>query len=101
MDETQREEVVGARKAKKWRQEDLAKAAHLHVKTIRNMEAGKRVTPSTAAMVYRALGMPAPVPIYEKRVQNVMGMVGFALSSREGEERERLIDAITSLLVDW
>lgn len=49
------EEVRSTRKARGWRQLDLAEKALLDVKTIRNVEAGKRCTPGTYQQVFRAL----------------------------------------------
>lgn len=94
------EEVKSTRGAQGLTQEQLAEKAGIKsVRTIRNLEAGKPVSPATEAAVYRALGIPGPTPAWPEDVDVFLRMIGYRLSAMEDEERMDLMLAITRMAV--
>ena len=98
-DETRGIEVRQSRKAQGMRQEDLAEAAGVAVRTIRNIEAGKHVAPATATMIYHALGISGATPVWPAEVEAFLQMVGYRLTSVSDEKRWQLIHEMTRQLI--
>lgn len=98
--ETRAIEVRTTRKAQGLTQERLAKLALVSIRTIRNVEAGKDVDPSTVALVYNALGMKTPEPSWPEPVRTFLDMVGYALTAKDPTTRKRIISEITLLVIE-
>jgi len=96
--DTRAVEIRGARRAKGWLQSDLAKAAGVSERTVRNIEAGRSVAPATERLVYHALGMDRS-PTWPPDVETFLQMVGYRLTSADEDERKVLITRITHMLV--
>ena len=98
--ETRAIEVRQARKAQGLSQEDLAGRANVSVRTIRNVEAGKDVSPATVAVVYNELGMTTPTPSWPDDVDAFLHMLGYRLTSiRDEGKRQSLISDITLMVI--
>lgn len=103
MDEAERKElgieIRSMRKGQHLRQEDLAARAHVGVRTIRNLEAGKNVSPGTLGQVVTALGYKPQEPQWSEQVQAYLDMIGYRLSRLDDEARNALMDEITRAVV--
>ena len=96
--ETRAIEIRGGRRAKGWTQAELAAAAGVSERTVRNLEAGHDVSPATERIVYHVLGMDR-TPDWPPDVEVFLQMVGYRLTSLDGDERLALIARITHMLV--
>ena len=92
-------EVRTTRKTKGWTQEQLAERSGMKVRTIRNLEAGKNVAPSTMALVYTALGLGTGAPSWPADVDAFLQMVGYRLTSMEESDRLDMIARVTRMLI--
>lgn len=107
MDESQRQDVAAqvaeARKARKWTQEELAAAAGISERTVRNIEAG-RITPQ-AGKLGRVMDVLGLVPGRRKddrftpEVQVCLDVVGAWLMALPSEARMTAIRRLTSQIV--
>lgn len=83
----------------KMRQEDLAAKAGVSVRTIRNLEAGRKVDDGTLGQVINALGYKAPTARWPKDIQTFLDMIGYRLQRLDGPDRDRLIGEVTRVVI--
>jgi len=85
-------QVRAARKARKWKQGDLAKAAGVSIGTIQNLELGKRKTdPGNVIAIRQALDLEGDEVETRKTwpsdIQVIVNMIGQCLLGKSPEER--------------
>lgn len=101
-------EIRAARKARHMTQSDLAVAAGVSVRTVRNLEAGAHTPqPGNLAAVLAALDFKgddacggSDRPAWEESVDAVGEMVKFRLASMDPARRALLVPRILDLLLD-
>jgi transcriptional regulator with XRE-family HTH domain len=101
MSEHTADEVRSMRRSRGLDQKELALLAGHSERTIRSIEAGKRVRPDTLRDVYKALGLPTDQPAWPDDVENFVNMVAFHLSRVAPRPRRRLMEQLMSTLVDY
>lgn len=92
-------EIRQARKVKKWTQEELADQAQVSVRTVRNLEAGREVSPGTLGVVLRSLGREPEPPTFPDDVAVITNAIGYRLIALPAKERAALGGELIRLLM--
>lgn len=103
MDESERKalgrEVRGMRKARKLKQTEVADLAHIGVRTVRNLEAGRSVSDGSLGAVMDVVGYRRRDWEWDEETKAFLEMVGVGLSRLDAETRAQRVGEITRLII--
>lgn len=105
MDDAERKEfgleIRAMRRGKDWTQQQLADVAHVSVRTVRNLEAGRvEMQPGNLSAVLDALGYKRIPKPWDDDVEAALMMWGFRLSRLDSATRRKRMLGISDYLIN-